>query len=737
MGSDLVPVLVPAVLSATVYFLIFEILRGYFTQFFAPRYKDSDKGSYPNPGIFHWLPGTLSISEDEVLKKSGMDAAVYLRFVRMCVTATFILTILSLLLLVPVFGTGENELTGIESISLSNVNQKSDRLWAPAILMWIFTGIVCWLVHVNYLQVQQMRFKAMRTGGKIAHYTVMITQIPDHFDTEAKIRDFMEPQYPDSISHVEPVHDLSVLDTKIKELQSGEVALMKVKTKSETRSLEDGPLMTRNKCGGCCGDEVEAVKYYTEKVENLKKEIGELKEGKFCNAAFVTFKSLAVAVKASSTNIHPHETWVVTNATNPKDVLWENLCYAPDARERDARQLSMNSTIAALVVFWAVPMAFGGALANLQQLGEDYEFLSGIESLPRRLVLIIQSFGPTVWRVVLMILLQPILRGLIYRTGVTEGNKLERMFMSTYYVFLLVNIYFITLVSSSIFQTIEDIISKPLSIFELLGGAVPRVAVEMIQYILLQGFSVGTQTIVRLPGLVMTIFFSKMASVEYERQKAMQPPNFEYGANLSFGMLVLTICMCYMAVAPLILPFGVVYFSMDFLVQKYNLLHVHTPDFQTYGAFWPRLARSALNGLVLAQVALMGILGLKFGYWQQLVLWPLPIGTYLFSSHLDATLGDMIMETRLPLANAVDFDKARSAAKVKNFLDECHDRKIWVQPCASIDVQDSLKPVPPPPHLEGADIEEKSGFDTKANARTPLLVADAKDPKAYNKGSEI
>eukprot|EP00954_Amorphochlora_amoebiformis_P024326 1365661-Amorphochlora_amoeboformis.AAC.1 len=52
-------------------------------------------------------------------------------------------------------------------------------------------------------------------------------------------------------------------------------------------------------------------------------------------------------------------------------------------------------------------MAFGGALANLQQLGEDYEFLSGIESLPRRLVLIIQSFGPTVWRVVLMILLQP------------------------------------------------------------------------------------------------------------------------------------------------------------------------------------------------------------------------------------------------------------------------------------------------------------------------------------------
>eukprot|EP00954_Amorphochlora_amoebiformis_P020934 1342956-Amorphochlora_amoeboformis.AAC.1 len=232
---------------------------------FCPKVQRFRQGLISKPGEkstsfhmhMHWRTiGKLIL----VLKKSGMDAAVYLRFVRMCVTATFILT--------EVY-----EETPHRAYSRCPDN----------ILMSLGYFLYCYSCQYS------------RTGGKIAHYTVMITQIPDHFDTEAKIRDFMEPQYPDSISHVEPViwvwgvvglwvgegteecyqvHDLSVLDTKIKELQSGEVALMKVKTKSETRSLEDGPLMTRNKCGGCCGDEVEAVKYYTEKVENLKK-VGE------------------------------------------------------------------------------------------------------------------------------------------------------------------------------------------------------------------------------------------------------------------------------------------------------------------------------------------------------------------------------------------------------------------------------------------------------------------------------
>jgi len=172
----------------------------------------------------------------------------------------------------------------------------------------------------------------------------------------------------------------------------------------------------------------------------------------------------------------------------------------------------MSSTsyvaLVALIIFWAIPVALGGALSDVDALANTYPAMEPLAQLPSSGKALIEGFGPTLWRVVIMILVQPIIRGIIYKTGVAEGSQLEIEYFGTYYVFLLVNIYFVTLISSSVFSVIQDAIKRPLKTFELLGAEVPQVSAVMIQYMMLQGLAVNAQKLIRMGKLFLTIIFA-------------------------------------------------------------------------------------------------------------------------------------------------------------------------------------------------------------------------------------
>mmetsp|Transcript_15707 Transcript_15707/g.22035 ORF Transcript_15707/g.22035 Transcript_15707/m.22035 type:complete len:360 (-) Transcript_15707:256-1335(-) len=347
-----------------------------------------------------------------------------------------------------------------------------------------------------------------------------------------------------------------------------------------------------------------------------------------------------------------------------------------------------------------------------------------LAQLPSSGKALIEGFGPTLWRVVIMILVQPIIRGIIYKTGAAEGSQLEIQYFGTYYVFLLVNIYFVTLISSSVLSVIQAAIKRPLKTFELLGAEVPQVSAVMIQYMMLQGLAVNAQKLIRMGKLFLTIIFASMADVDYELREAMKPYYFQYGTYLAFGCLIFTISCCYSTVAPIILPFATIYFSFDYLIQKYQLVYVHTPSFETYGMFWPVIIKFMLHGLVLAQSSLMIILGLKFGYLQQFLLFPLPIVTWLYSSHLTTTFGQLMTDLSMTLSNAANLDAERPQQKVIEFLKLSRELHMWEQPCMRLDVKNPLKEVPKDPEFVLDD--EKIGDGEQKRRISILEIADQK-----------
>eukprot|EP00466_Bigelowiella_natans_P004360 jgi/Bigna1/69695/fgenesh1_pg.9_\ len=138
----------------------------------------------------------------------------------------------------------------------------------------------------------------------------------------------------------------------------------------------------------------------------------------------------------------------------------------------------------------------------------------------------------------------------------------------------------------------------------------------------------------------LNILLTKLPFVDSHRDQLNKPPPFLYGAGLSMACLIWTISLAYMTIAPLILPFATLYFFINYLVQKYQLTWVHCPDFETYGTFWPQLMSIAMGGLLLSQVATMAIIGLKFGSFQQILIFPVIFITAMCMYQMQSTMGE-------------------------------------------------------------------------------------------------
>jgi len=175
-------------------------------------------------------------------------------------------------------------------------------------------------------------------------------------------------------------------------------------------------------------------------------------------------------------------------------------------------------------------------------------------------------------------------------------------------------------------------------------------------------------------------------------------------------------------VAPLILPFGVLYFFLDYTIQKYNLLYVHVPEFETFGMFWPKLIRMMFQGLLIGQIALVIIVGLKFGYMQQSLLVPLPIITYLYGNFLDDSREYLLDDTGMALQNAVELDEKRSANEVTAYLMKEKSLKVWEHPAMRVDTYDPLKEVQELGVIGSEKRDDGDDADVKeADAKTRLL----------------
>lgn len=695
-------------------------MRSRWREYFWPMAKGE---GLPFPDFLGWIPGVFKIPESEVLRKSGLDSLVYLRVQKMCIKILTIICFFGLVVLFPVFHKGGKYENALKEYTISNLPQQSDLLWGPAIMAWVFTGVACYYIISNYFDLYKLRLSNLG-NGEGHEYTVLITGIPDEYNTDLKVLEFVEPNYPGEVVAVRVVRDEQALTGFVKELRNEHLQLLR----AQKRKVDKGNAKVYTRIGSCgfcgCGEKVEAIPYHIQRINELKEAAKKAKSenSKFCNAAFVTFDSVATAAKASATPFSDHiDTWQVNRAPKPKDVLWENLEKAQRPNVKRCVVLAKNALICMIVVFWSAPVAFVNAFSNLDTLAEDYPFFEFIQKMSPSFQAFVTGFIPTILLLLLMLALYPIVWYLIKSTGISSRSQLEFEFMGTYYTFLVINIFLLTLISTSVWSTIQEIIDSPKLIFELLGNAIPIVAIVEIQYIVLQAFLVEPEGAIRVWELIVSIMFYSLSHTEVEQKGAVWRTPFQYGYFLATTGLIFTICICYSCIAPLILPFGILYFCINYIINKYKLLYVHALDFETHGSFFPRVARHMFVGMIIGHVSLMGVTGLKYGYYQQALLFPLPLLTYYLAQYMDTNYGEDMQNLRIPLTTAASKDQRKSKDKVREFLARWHAQQCWVQPAVVVDLDNPLKAPAAEPVWE--DEGGVIGVDVKVDVKASLQAS--------------
>lgn len=98
---------------------------------------------------------------------------------------------------------------------------------------------------------------------------------------------------------------------------------------------------------------------------------------------------------------------------------------------------------------------------------------------------------------------------------------------------------------------------------------------------------------------------------------------------LFFGLLGIT----YFFLAPLILPFLLVYFFLAYIIFKNQFINVYAPKYETAGKFWPIVHNSMIFSLVLMHSIALGIFTLKKVPLASTLIFPLPVLTLLFNEY--------------------------------------------------------------------------------------------------------
>jgi hypothetical protein len=144
----------------------FSFLRPYNSVVYAPKLKHADEKHAPPPlgkGILAWVVPLWSTSEQDLVNLVGLDAALFMRFTRMCRNIFVILSLLGCGILIPVNWVNFWPADDVWLAKVTPRNVWGAPLWATVVFAWLLTIIVCGFLWWNYRKVLQLRRQYMQS----------------------------------------------------------------------------------------------------------------------------------------------------------------------------------------------------------------------------------------------------------------------------------------------------------------------------------------------------------------------------------------------------------------------------------------------------------------------------------------------------------------------------------------------------------------------------------------------
>ena len=291
--------------------------------------------------------------------------------------------------------------------------------------------------------------------------------------------------------------------------------------------------------------------------------------------AFVTLKSLKdVLLLSKCTNTG---SLAIEAAPSPTNILWRNLCVSSITVRARSHIASTLLTIA-LIFYPAVFIWLRRSLRKKEKSKFDELWNVHYISMVNYVVLIL--IVPKILRMCGVVLER-------YRTV----KEVEETIFSRYYVIHCINLLvFVFGFAGEAWLAVIDVDMNKLGVdlirnFESIGRYVPLIGLYFCAYIAYSSLGVCGSLIAPIQWLKLLYYKITVRDTDDILQRV--PLRTMYVSEIVIeSIFILNICMIFAVISPFVLPLGMLYFAVAWLVYGYQFVYMHAPLYDTNAESW-------------------------------------------------------------------------------------------------------------------------------------------------------
>ncbi len=583
-----------------------------------------------------------------------MDGYFFLRYLRLIIFICVVGILLLYPILLPINATGGAGESGFDLLSFSNI-KNHNRYYAHVFVGWVFYGCCLFLFYRELTYFTTFRSSILATpyfASQPSAKTILFQTVPkEYLNKNALLSLFPNSKRVwiarGSKKLASLVKKREKLSTKLENAESNLLSkAVKAKLANDQNEIIEQqtndisvyvPEKKRptHRLKPLIGKKVDTINYCRKELGKLNIEIEKLQlraeSSKPLNSAFIEFETQADAQVALQCLAHHTPLYLSPRFANvePENVIWSNLRLF--WWERDARVIGTTAAIFALVILWAVPVAFVGMISNITYLTNKLPWLKWIYNMPSELLGIITGILPTVLLSLLMMVLPMFLRLMAKISGCPTDQLIEYHVQNSYFSFQVVQVFLVTTIASSATSVVTQIIAKPTSAMTLLASNLPKSSNFFIAYMLLQGLTVPGGALLQISSLIMFhvlgFILDKTARSKFKRWTNLG--TIAWGTTFPVYTNLAVIMLSYAVISPLIIVFTLLGFTLLYIVYLHNIIYVFDHAADAKGMYYPRAIYQTFTGLYLGEICMLGLFAVGKG-WGPIILQAILIGVTTF-----------------------------------------------------------------------------------------------------------
>lgn len=612
---------------ASIGFLLFGYLNPRFKVIYNRRYASGlpRKFSRLPSGLTGWIRKVWTEPDESILSKSGLDAFMFIKFIQLNLTYTLFMLVTSLTILIvnllgrPLEGVNKDGWQNINLSVLTASNIKnSDLLWAHIVAAWFSAAVLTRLFLKNnflFIQLRQKYFNSREYQSQLHNSTLFLTHIPERLQSDSSLNAFMtnlKLKFPPVFCTIG--RRVGHLPQLVREYNASIRQFEVVLARFASSDMTTRPTHHLGRWGWLGqGAQVDSIEFYVNKLTELREEIFELRgisrdSLPVTTVGFVIYPDVYSAhVAARQLGPGPGTKLVerlagtdsvpnIALSPSPDDLIWSNILLTK--QQQFLRWLFFTIIFIGIVIGGAFMFAKLGEISNISLLVNKYPAYATVFTNPSIVSLLDSTLAPGLMLVIIYGV-QILLRRLSEAQSAATRSSVERRLLAKFLAFLVCDnlVIFSTLASlPSIKSAVDNLNIYDFQSFVIaLKQFVPSYGLPFANDIIMTASFWSSQMCLRTLGYLVQLLqpisllkYTKatirdkgsswipgLATTSREKRELTYPSPFSFPIGYAIQTFNMTLVMVFGIVAPTIMPFGVLNFSVAYVVYKHQLMYVH------------------------------------------------------------------------------------------------------------------------------------------------------------------